>query len=691
MAYQLKYFLEYKSLKVGSTNTYRLELWQNTDIELTAEEIKGGQSPFILEMPELNHKFQVVRGRGCAISLLSDTDFKFFYGLKHTDPKEFKVIHKIDSVVDWVGYLNSDMQSEPYDRNQNYLISTTGNDGFSLMDRYRFLQSNETNYSGLKSKWELLQICLDKIGLSYIDIRVKLSTTFSGFSGDADKTILHESAVNCANFYDEDNSPMTMREVVDSILAPYGAFIIQDSGSIYITDIHSLAGGGSILFQKFNATTYAYIDNVSVVIEKDVYDVGYFGTGHSIERSGGTSMQRVTYSSYPQKVIYNESIIRPEEFSVIPETFSTKDGYNYRTLVGHNIWQNIPMTLSTFEESYYGIISTIVEHFIYYRYPMSSANVAVLELINNPFLSIKTASYAIPFWDGTRIRHRFKDGAAILITGEMFVKTKTNPYNDAESSIPLTAHYMNYVINIGDYYYDSSENYWLSAVYNDNYMLTTDGAESISDRWVKFGVNGTGLLIELGSSEVDILQGNFDFKVKSNTKISLPGQPPLTNDARLKETWIRNIEIRIVNVDGSDIEDSDFEYIGRLNKDFANEGETIELTTGTVSRFTDLAKIIGIGVDDYYDILTWTRAGQTYKIEELLLNSLCSNYRANFITLLSMRLENMFSLINVFTDTTFLEENPKMMIKSSAIDYANNVHECSLVEISEDDLTIVKE
>lgn len=689
MAYQKKYFVDYKG--IGDSKTYTLELWQNTEIELTTEEIKGGQSPFLLEMPQLNHKFQVVRGRGCIINLLSATDFKFFEGLKHTDPKEFKVIHKIDGSIDWVGYLNSDMFSEPYDVSQNYIISTTANDGFSLMDRYRFLQSDETNYEGLKSKWELIQICLNKIGLSYNDIRIKLSTTFDGFSSAVDSTILHESAVNCANFYDEDNSPMTMREVLYSILAPYGAFIVQDRASIYITDIHTLAGGGSISFQKFNATTYTYIEDVSITVEKDIYDVGYFGTGHSIDRSGGTSMQRVTYSSYPQKVIYNESIVRPEEFSVIPESFSEKDGYNYRTLVGHNIWQNIPMTFSTFEESYYGIISTIVEHFIYYRYPMSSANVAVLELINNPFLSIKTASYSIPFWDGTRIRHRFKDGAAILITGEMFVKTKTNPYNDSESSIPLVAHYMNYTIRIGDYYYDSSENYWLSAAYNDNYMLTTDGSDSISDRWVGFGVNGTGLLIELGSSEVDILQGDFDFKIKSNTKISIPGALPLTNDSRLKETWIRNIQIRIVNVDGSDIEDSDFEYIGRLNKDFANEGETIELTTGTVSRFTDMAKIIGIGETDYYDILEWTRAGQTFKIEELLLNSLCSNYRANFITLLSMKLKNTFSLMSVFTDTTFLEDNPKMMIKSSIIDYANNVHECSLVEISEDDLTIIRE
>jgi len=157
MSYQLKYFLEYKSLKVGSSDTYRLELWQNTAIELTAEEIKGGRSPFSLEMPQLGHKFQVIRGRGCTINLLSDTDMKFFEGLKHIDPQEFRYIHKLNGSAIGLGYLNSDMYSEPYDQTTNYIISTTGNDGFSLMDRFRFLQSDETKYIGLKSKWDIEQ------------------------------------------------------------------------------------------------------------------------------------------------------------------------------------------------------------------------------------------------------------------------------------------------------------------------------------------------------------------------------------------------------------------------------------------------------------------------------------------------------------------------------------------------------
>lgn len=693
MAFQKKYFVEYRTLKQNSV-LHVLEIWQNTTDVLVAEEVKGGQSPFIVELPELSHKFQSVRGTGANITLLSDSDMKFFSGLEHIDPQEFKVLHYVNGVLDWAGYLNSDMQSEPYDINFNYIISTSANDGFSLLDRYRFLQSDESKYIGLKSKWELIQICLNKLALPYVDIRVKLATTFTGFSGDLDKTILHESFVNCANFYDEDDLPMTLREVLDAILAPYAAFICQSSGSIYITDIHTMAGGGTITFQKFNSSNYAYVSTVNFVAEKDVTAIGYFGTGHSIERSGGTNLQRVVYSPYPHKEIINETIVRPEEFTTVPGSFSTKDGYNYRTLSGHNIWQN--NAPADFEESYYG---TGNDRFVYFRYPMITNNIVLMQLINNQsiFLTISGAKLADVTSISGRRGKRYLDGVALLITGEVLTKTAANPYAGptsgeiAAGKDKVSELQMNFVCNIGGFYYQQSTQSWITSFASDGYIPTTDSNQPIANEWKSIGKDGKGHLIKLGNLESEIVfNGYFDFQIWSNTKVRKQGEELLTNDALLDEVWLRNLQISLVNFDGSEIEDSDIEYIGQLNKLFSQEGEEITLKTGTNSKFADRAKIIRPDGGGYADITEWTRDGQTYKIEELLLNSLCSNYRMNYLTLLNMNLKNEFGIMNVITDSTYLS-GKKFMVKAANIDYANYVNNVTLVEISEDELTIVKE
>ena len=159
------------------------------------------------------------------------------------------------------------------------------------------------------------------------------------------------------------------------------------------------------------------------------------------------------------------------------------------------------------------------------------------------------------------------------------------------------------------------------------------------------------------------------------------------NPTQVKEIWLRNISITLANLDGSEISDSDVKYIGLLDKTFKDEGEEINLTCGTDAQFSDKGKIMWYNEDHYESIRKWTRAGQTFKIEELLLNSLSSNYRAGFISLLSMKLKNSLSLLSVLTDT--FTGDKKFMVKSANVNYADDTIECSLVEISPDALTIV--
>ncbi|MCW0484654.1 hypothetical protein [Gaoshiqia sediminis] len=123
------------------------------------------------------------------------------------------------------------------------------------MDRFNFIQADGNNYTGIKSKYELLQIIFNKIGLPFSELLISLSTTFTEYSGLSNKTILHESYINCENFYDEDNKPMTLREVLESTLAPYGGIIFQESGNIIITDIHTLAANSTIIYKRFSFST----------------------------------------------------------------------------------------------------------------------------------------------------------------------------------------------------------------------------------------------------------------------------------------------------------------------------------------------------------------------------------------------------------------------------------------------------
>lgn len=674
MSYQKKYYFTF--VKLRTTEVHTIELWQNTGATLTAEEVTGGMDPFIVEMPELDHKFQTVRGSGCTINLLSKTDGQFFTGLYHVDPQEFMVKHYIGGSLNWIGYLNAEMTDEPYDVNFNYPFTITGNDGFALMDRFSFVQADSTAYTGIKSKFEILQICLNKIALPYNEIRIALATTGPSFG--VNESILHASYINCANFYDEDGKPMSLREVVESILAPYGAYIRLEDTNIQICDIDTLARNSSVTYRRFTQSSGAYAGAIAIPNVKDISVIKYAGTGSRKELSGGVNRQVVSYSPYPVKEALPQTLASLDEFGTVPAVFSTKDGYYYRTLEDCSTWEL--SSPATFQESYY---FDPADSDLYIQFPRQTSNTLMAGIKINNFISVGN-----PTTDLKVVR-----GAALLITGEILVKTRDNPYDDGEDQKEIQGVTLTAVVKIGSEYYTYPAG-WSTSSGTIQIPANTGKNEIIADKFIPLGQNGQGMLITIGNFlEIFPLGGdtigNFDLEIYSEyTARTYSDSTFVTNHPDVKEIWLKNIKVEVVNIDGNEIPDKDVESIGLLDKNFQNEGEKITLTCGNQAVFADKGRIMWLDSEGYHPQLSWTRNAQTGPIADLLLVSLCSNYRAGFITLSGLKLKQAFSLQNVITDTSYLSTK-KLMVKSATINYHENLIECSLVEISKDDLTIV--
>jgi len=682
MSYQKKYYFTF--VKLRTTEIHTVELWQDTGATLTAVEVQGAMSPFVVEMPEIDHKFQVVRGSGCTINLLSKTDGQFFTGLYHVDPQEFLVKHYIGGSLNWVGYLNTEMTDEPYDVDFNYPFTITGNDGFALMDRFSFVQDDLSIYTGIKSQFEILQICLNKIALPYNEIRIALATT--GISMGVNESLLHVSYINCANFYDEDNKPMSLREVLESILAPYGAYIRLEDTNIQICDIDTLARNSTITYKRFTQSTGAYAGAIAIPNTKDISVIKYAGTGSRKELSGGFNRQVVCYSPYPEKEALPQTLASLDEFSTIPSSFSTKDGYYYRTLDDCSTWEinsvyDVSLNPPTFQESYY---FDPADSELYLRYPRyGGVNTMIAGIKINKFLSVGN-----PTTDLRIIR-----GASLFITGEILVKTRNNPYDENEAQKEIQNVAITAVIKIGSEYYTYGTG-WSTTPGSIGIGTSTGKNEIIADKFVPLGNNGQGLIIPIGNFlEIFPLGGdtigNFDMEIYSEYNARTYNDPAtVTNHPDVKEIWIKNLKVEIADIYGNEIPDKDVETIGLLDKNFQNEGEKITLTCGNEKVFADRGRIMWLDSEGYHSALFYNRNGQSALIADLLLVSLSSNYRSGFITLSGLKLKQAFSLQNVITDTSYLSTK-KLMVKSASINYHENMVECSLVEISPDELTIV--
>lgn len=674
MSYQKKYYYTFKDI---DNNTHRIEVYENTATTITPVEVKAALNPFIIDFGSIS-KFDTILGSGAEINLVSESNMFFFNNLFHVDMQQFMVKHYINDSINWLGYLNSELFQESFTELDNYDIQVTANDGFSLMDRIMFVDSSKNNYTGIKSYFDILQIIFDKIGLPFNELRVSLSTSITNVADTTSTTLFHGIRVNCDNFYDEDNKPMSLKEVLDEMLKPFQAYIFQDKGNIYLSDYNNKASNSTITYKRYSISNLA--NYLGTVVESNVkaltkYD--YQNLGGDISTGAGINRQVVSYSPYPKNTLL-EAINTVKEFGSTG-TYTTNNGYVARQLYNNSYIQE--HTPATFQQSYSTDANSTDT---YLKIPFSSVGgttVATLKfakyvVVNNAFDSVPLGTFA--------------RGLSLRITGNMRAVTKLDTYNEDSTGQAINGCAINCKLRVGSKY---AQNFGIN--WNDTptnvIIQARDDNSSISDKWTAIGnkwFNYATIIPIKGYDQlhpVD-LNGTFYLDISNNMSYSIGDTfyPDNTGD-KVQEVWLKDLKVELVDIDTHEpIDSDDVEYIATLDSSFKNEGKKIELKIGTDTFFNDNAKLLN---SSNQSIRAFSRGNLSGKrIEELLLNSVVSNYQQSNVAINSLSLKNIYNLNNIITTPYF--SGKQFCITALTTNYSNCTSDLGLTEIFTDNLTI---
>ena len=520
-----------------------------------------------------------------------------------------------------------------------------------------------------------------------------VATTLSTPSSSAmaaDETVLHKTFIQNANFYNEDEEPETLRVVLESILRPYGAFIIQDRGVLIVTDVHAIATDSVTTAKNYTTTDFSYSGSSTFSTNLgDITSLGFSGTDQKLNVLPGVNKQVVKYSPYRKTKVLD---YRPEEDFQIVTTVTSHGTAPYR----YSTWMHD--TSKSWEASDAGKFvkllgiddTTAVDNYLLIDRDFTLLNITTTQFIYTPETSyISPAAYSI----------RLSVQAYAQVSNDL-----DNPADtpDSISQILLCCEFA-----IGDKKYCDNSNGtrgWYPVTDSTKALLlkfeemTTGNKETgqailqaIDDRWVDSGrfnykdnkMQKQDYLIPLDSGYVN---GNFTFKICGYVCYDLNGQ--LTTAA--SGLRIKNIEMVIVDAIGNEVKEVDIEYVGYMDPKYKGEGDPIELIQG--SNLTDfpverggLMKL----VDGLYSYVhQWTRAGVTDNIENLLLRSFVGNYNGKTLSF-SCSL-NLLNRIVGFLSYGSQLAGYKFMITAANIDFENRVAEVTLQAVYEDALTIYK-
>lgn len=198
-------------------------------------DVTGGSAPFVLskEAGELNNKLDTIRATFAELTLISITHFQFM-SLYTQDDKKFRISYTHGS-TSWKGYLVPSIYREAYSPAVNYPIVVTATDGLASLGDYDFVDSSKNVFSGLMSLRQILLECLNKIGLR-LNVVIAVNKYAAGMSSTTADDPLGQAYLDAETFL-EDAQPKKCNEVIEMVLKPMGAFIIQKNSKWHIIDM----------------------------------------------------------------------------------------------------------------------------------------------------------------------------------------------------------------------------------------------------------------------------------------------------------------------------------------------------------------------------------------------------------------------------------------------------------------------
>ncbi len=224
--YQIQYYGGFTSV---NGILWEMEIVVKSNRDITPRKIAFGESPLEIDWAETD-KLEPVCGSSATLNLYSDTD-RQFVDLYSIAPGAIYMNVLREKKLYWSGALDPELYEEPYSFNDNYTVSLTFSD-FAILDRL------DWNRTGFMTMRQIIQHCLFYTGIKYDNIITHISTTVFSINT---KGLLDDVTILCDNFFDEDNEPMTMREVLEETLRPFGLRIIQKGGNIILYDLNAIS------------------------------------------------------------------------------------------------------------------------------------------------------------------------------------------------------------------------------------------------------------------------------------------------------------------------------------------------------------------------------------------------------------------------------------------------------------------
>ena len=713
------YPIYYGNLASQNGTLYRIEILSPDSSNIPTEDRFPVDTPIEIEWQETS-KLDPVQGSSLTLKLLSESD-RHFINLYQVAVGSVVCRLYRNGALYWTGTLDPEFYEEPYSYKSDYEVSVTFSD-FAILDRLKW------NKKGLLSLQQLIDYALSNLYLG--DINIPVDYCISTLNADTGELInFNEIYLSCDNFYDEDDEPMTFREVLEGALQPFALRLLQKNGSFTIYDLNAVYNDSTILQQVYWTDTDAMlgVDNTynNIVVTFSPYadaEIIDASLDHDETLKGEDGFLYYTDS----KRVYNE-----DDFDDVAPGFTIANGSDNGAK--HPITLFNGARFFRIDSIYSGSDDAGIAW--QYKRPGRVGDQKVIPVNdftkvwnNGPGTTVlaKIIAQSKPAFIGTDPNH--KDKFKLKISLSALIDVRYNPFESAskhnkeeqydklqnwsnfayipvklellDSEGTVLYHYNNADM-VGKNGYNNTIKGWITgdAACDEMFLCYYDW-DNRKDKsglggWAKnkqttgyyrdgsfpslWEERGDGEFIELppcgGWLRFTICSGLYqiDYNLEEKNIQQL-----------LYWSLYKNPQVSLVKAIGSDIDDEDIEDSAWINRD-AEEELTIDTIIGTPhEHYPPSAR--GVVMDNNMQAITkFSRAGNTDRLERLLIATVYSQYATRMATI-----SGLAKLIPQMAILTEASSSGKFLITSERQNIIEDSAEIKMVEFVPDDFIAVE-
>ena len=310
----MKFTGQFKSLHNEDLYTVTIDC---SNAGTSTRDVSLGPEPFVTNMDGGSNTIYVpVKYQSATVQLVANNSSSAFFNLYSSTPKQNKVELVKDNTVMWTGYTSPNIYDTPY----NFVTETWEVECIDKLSVLKYYDYTPIDGSlGFVSFTQIINHCLTQAGYDNTS-----KWYFSNATHVPDKSFLTDRLyVSEANFFDEDDKPMKMNEVLEEVCKFCGVTAVAYGKDVYFLDYDALKNASSTYKRYFRHTVGSNTAVTSATQDCSIYATFDVSAGSYTMTGTNLSLDNV-YS----KVTVKDSLYTVD--SIIPSLFEDEDLQNVK-------------------------------------------------------------------------------------------------------------------------------------------------------------------------------------------------------------------------------------------------------------------------------------------------------------------------------------------------------------------------